>query len=258
MAPIELEMGFQPRQQWHWAPVDNEKPARERLTREEAQAWAQRHKEAWEFAKANTKKAQDRQRTQANKHRRPVDWDVGDLVFVSTDGWKNSRGYRRQGPFRVLEKVGHSWKVDMPSHWKGHDVFNPERLRKWTSKPLPGQEDPPEPADDVDGEPEWTVSEVLDSRVTRSGRLEYQVTWQGWDPDDTWYPARNLKNSTARLREFHERRPEKPGPPKRLQAWVEAAADDRIDEDHDEDDLPMEAPTTRGPPRRRTIRAMRA
>jgi transposase InsO family protein len=238
MSPIELEMCYRPRTQWDWKEVDPTLPTRERLTREEAQAWMRLHEENWDRARANTAKAQDRQRRQANKHRRPVDWDVEDLVFVSTKGWPVHGTYPNAGPFRVTEKVGHSWKVEVPSHWKVHNVFPSDRLRKYDGIPLPGQDEAPEEPEEVNGEPEWTVAEVLDSRVTRGGRLEYQVAWEGCDPDDEWYAARGFKNSTGCLRRFHDKYPNKPGPSKRLQQWIEAAAEDRFDEDHEEDDAP--------------------
>jgi len=46
-----------------------------------------------------------------------------------------------------------------------------------------------------------------------------QATVQG-DPEDTWYPARDLKNSPYAIRTYRKQHPEGPPPPKRLSAWA--------------------------------------
>ncbi|WPJ63829.1 hypothetical protein SMAC4_13686 [Sordaria macrospora] len=84
---------------------------------------------------------------------------------------------------------------------------------------------------------EWEVDHVVASRV-HYGKLEYQVQWRGWDPDPTWWPARDFKNAATRIKEFHDDNPTAPGPPVRLQAWLQAAAEDKFLEDDDDDDSP--------------------
>ncbi len=109
---------------------------------------------------------------------------------------------------------------------KLHNVFSPDRLRKALT-PLPGQEQPPEPPIEIDGEPEWVVQDVLDNRL-HYHRLQYRASWLGYKPDPTWYPAGNFAGAPHKLRSFHERHPEKPGPPRGLQRWLDAYESDNV------------------------------
>ena len=47
---------------------------------------------------------------------------------------------------------------------------------------------------DPEAEPdEWLVEKVVKHRVTRSGKFEFLVRWQGYGPEeDTWEPVRNF------------------------------------------------------------------
>ena len=57
---------------------------------------------------------------QANKHRRELDFDVGDYVWVTTKNWKTNRpsrklGYQMAGPYEVLERVGNAYRLRLPN-----------------------------------------------------------------------------------------------------------------------------------------------
>ena len=48
---------------------------------------------------------------------------------------------------------------------KIYDVFSPDKLRKATNDPLPGQvPDPPEPIE-INDDREWEVEQILDSQI---------------------------------------------------------------------------------------------
>ena len=61
----------------------------------------------------------------------------------------------------------------------------------------------------------------------------------GHDLDLQWYPAGDMKHAPRKIQEFHAQYPEKPGgPPMRLQEWLDADEEDRVLEDHLDDDKP--------------------
>jgi hypothetical protein len=118
------------------------------------------------------------------------------------------------------------------------NLFHADRLRKAPDDPLPQQHQTPPPPEDINGEPEYEVDHIERSRLLgKTKTLQYQAAWRGCDPDDTWYPARNFKNAPIALESFHQLHPDAPGPPKRLQEWIRAAANDEADPDHDEDNV---------------------
>lgn len=243
VSPCFAEKGYEPRTSFDW--TDYETSQRD-IDREAAAERAKRMEEIWERARDRISSAQTSQAIQANRHRREADFSVGDRVFLSLRPYQTSRPNKKldnqqAGPFPIVEKIGNSFKLDLPESMKVHPVISPDKLRKAApaETSLPGQYDDPSPAIDIEGENEWEVDEILAVRL-RYRKLQYRVKWTGHDIDNTWYPASNLKNCAVKLRLFHDRYPEMPGPPKRLSDWLRAADNDEFDRDHPDDNSPME------------------
>jgi transposase InsO family protein/predicted aspartyl protease len=246
-SPFLTEKGYEPRTSFDWE--DRTRAAgtpKERLNREEAKALVARLHDSWQQAQKNMAKAQERHAAQANKHRREPDFGVGDKVWVTTKHWKSDRPSKKlanqmEGPYEILEQVGHSFKLKLPASMKIHPVFHAEKLRKDASNPLPGQANPePIPLELEDGELEYEVQEVLAVKLVR-GKLQYRIQWKGWDPDPEWYPASALSNSPLALRNFHAKYPARPGPPANLQYWLDCAEKDEYPEARQNDNLPRES-----------------
>ncbi|EEA26621.1 retrovirus polyprotein, putative [Talaromyces marneffei ATCC 18224] len=242
ISPFMVEKGYQPRMSFDWtAPVP---PRKLTLNEKEAQDWTKRIQDVWEFARDNIKQAQERQTTQANKKRRPVNFTVGDMVYVTNEGWDTGRpgrklGHQQEGPFPVVRQVGHAFELGLPKGMRVHPIFAPEKLRlAATTEPLQGQLEDEGPELEVNGYSEWEVEKILASRIMWR-KLRYRVGWLGRDPDPKWYPAGYLKNAPLALKAFHNANPKAPGPPERLREWIEAAEEDRYVQDTDEDDIPV-------------------
>lgn len=226
MAPYQLLFGSSPKQSWNWKPEKTPSTIPEKLNHKDALSLATRMHDAWKIAKENMERAQDRMRSATNRHRRPVDWKVGDHVYLSTANLAISRPSRKlserwEGPFEVLEQVGNAYRLRLPPGSKIHDVFSPDVLCKDPQDPLPGQEAPKPPGTPIQGVEEWEVEEILASKLYRS-KLKYKVKWVGHDPDPVWYPASNFMGAPHKLQAFHQQYPNQPGPPRSLPKWIQA------------------------------------
>lgn len=106
-------------------------------------------------------------------------------------------------PYRILEKVGNSYRVELLDTIKVHPVFSLDKLQKASNYPLPGhRNDPPLPIQ-MNGDDEWEVEEILASKLDRK-TLKYRVHWKGYDPDPVWYPAWNFVGCPHKLKDFHK------------------------------------------------------
>jgi transposase InsO family protein len=226
---FQTEMAFEPRTSFDWKEIQSN-TASERINRQEAQALAKRIQGAWQVARDNMTQAQAAYARQANKHRRPVDFQAGDKVWVSTKGWRTERpskklDYQQAGPYKIIKKEGHSFRLDLPGNIKVHPVFHASKLRKDPDDPLPGQiQDEPLPVV-VNNDKEWEVEKILGVRVVRR-QLRYRVQWVGFDFDPDEYLPEDLRHAPLALRQFHDEYPSLPGPPRNLEYWLECAAKD--------------------------------
>jgi transposase InsO family protein len=227
LSPFQVELGYQPRMDIDWERPPDKIKVSEHIekARLDAQVHVKRIHQAWEWGRTAMAKAQEQQQVQANKHRRPVDFSVGDKVWVSTQNWTSERpsrklSYQNEGPFEILEQVGHSYRLRLPAGNQQDDVFAPNLLRKDPDDPLPGQhQDPPLPIL-YNQQPEWEVDQILQSRK-RSQRLQYQVRWVGLDHDPVFYNAEGFKGAPHKLKAFHDQYPKAVGPPVNLPYWID-------------------------------------
>ena len=94
-------------------------------------------------------------------------------------------------------------------------------LEPATPNKIPNHVQSPPPPLEIQGELEYKISKVLDSKIDkrRSCKLLYLVRWLGYkntDEEYSWLPASELEHAAELISDFHSAYPDKPGPLSRL------------------------------------------
>ncbi|KAI3825312.1 hypothetical protein L1987_06794 [Smallanthus sonchifolius] len=86
------------------------------------------------------KAAKDRQKSYADKRRRDLEFQVGDMVLLKVSPWKGIIRFRKHGklspkfvrPFKILARVGQvAYRLDLPVELSGiHPTFHVSHIRK--------------------------------------------------------------------------------------------------------------------------------
>jgi hypothetical protein len=93
---------------------------------------------------------------------------------------------------------------------KIHPMFHVSLFEPYKESTIPGWLPAPPPPIEINGEEEFEVSKIIDSRINRR-RLEYLAHWQGYEISErTWEPAANLANASKMINKFHRPYPRKP------------------------------------------------
>ena len=91
-------------------------------------------------------------------------------------------------------------------------------LEPATPNPIPDRIQPPPPPITVDDEPEFEISEILDTKIDNrrhACKLLYLVRWTGYegtDEETSWILASELGHASELVSDFHKAYPAKPGP----------------------------------------------
>ncbi|KAG9225531.1 hypothetical protein CCMSSC00406_0003034 [Pleurotus cornucopiae] len=139
------------------------------------------------------------------------EYKVGDKAFIFTDNLNTSRPSRKLkqkkiGPYEVVAvPTKNAITLKIPKTLSIHPTISTHQTEKANMPTIPGQKTPPPPLVQIQGENEYEVENILDSRL-RQGRLEYLVKWKGYtDEHNTWEPKKNLENAPEQTRAFHSR-----------------------------------------------------
>ena len=91
-----------------------------------------------------------------------------------------------------------------------HPVFNVVKLTLALEDPVPGQHlHPPPLSEIVNGEEEFIMEEILDSRVINQ-KLCYLVKWEGYRiKHNSWEPADDI-HAPECITDFHQKHPRAP------------------------------------------------
>jgi len=98
-----------------------------------------------------------------------------------------------------------------------HPVFHVSMLEPATPNTFQQRSKPPPAPVIIDGEPEYEISKIVDSKIDRrrACKLLYKVIWLGYEDTNNnseWLPAMELEHVKELLSDFHLRYPSKPGP----------------------------------------------
>jgi hypothetical protein len=169
-----------------------------------------------EHLRVEMRRSQAIQEQGANRGRIPApNIRVGSKVWLDSRNVRTIRptrklDWKRLGSFRVQRQVSpYAYELELHALIRIHRVQPVSLLDPVVADPLDGQVVLPPPPVEVDGEEEYQVSSVEDSRIYRS-QLQYLVWWTSYD-SLTWEPAKFVDGLQA-VGEFHQRYPGKPGP----------------------------------------------
>ncbi|SGY56118.1 BQ5605_C006g04108 [Microbotryum silenes-dioicae] len=174
-----------------------------------------------ETARKQILQAQETQARFANLKRKPSPpFKIGDQVLLNRKNIQTSRpssklDSHKLGPFRIQRIISPAaFKLELPASMKIHPVFHVSLLEPYQANSLASRcSNPPPPPEIINGEEEYQVEQILDSRNNRrSRRLEYFVDWTGYGPQDRqWVSAADFDDDDSLVIEFHTRHPHKPG-----------------------------------------------
>jgi transposase InsO family protein len=172
-------------------------------------------------AKSALAKAQDDMSRYYDRRREPApEYAPGDKVYLDGSDIRTSRpskklAHRFLGPYVVERRVGlNAYRLRLPSSMNRlHPVFPVVKLLTAPPDPIPGRRNspPPDPIL-IDGEEEYEVEAVLNSRMFR-GRLQYLIQWKGYSYEhNSWEYATEVR-SPKLVAEFYSAHP---GAPRRI------------------------------------------
>jgi len=154
-----------------------------------------------------------------------LDFKVGDQVYIKAKYFWSTQPSKKLseknlGPYTIIVQVGSlSFMLHLPdSMHVVHPVFHVSQLEPAIPNTILDWIQPPPPPVEVDGEPEFKISEILNSKVDcrhKMCKLLYLVCWSGYkgtDKETSWLLAMELGNTTELLEDYHVCYPDKPGP----------------------------------------------
>jgi hypothetical protein len=205
-------LGFEP-------PTDIVRPVHQKQQVDNVHKFVEDMKNIEAFIRDEMQWAQAIYEEKANRKRSPAPaYQIGDFVWLDIRNLKTRRpskklDWKNIGPFRVDKIVSpYAYRLELPNSIKIHPVFHTSLLRPaTTNEALPGQSQEAPPPVEIDGEQEYQVERIEDSRFNRRKRChEYLVRWRGYD-ESSWEPADDVWDTSAAAL-FERDRPDKAVP----------------------------------------------
>src|SRR5487761_1662692 len=195
-APFELWMGFIPRA--HQPDRPSDVPTIER------------HKETILTARRNAREAMRKAQELLGRKSNHRPYQKGQKVWLEGTNLQTTHPTaklrpKRYGPFKVTEVIGATtYRLELPAQWRIHNAFHASLLLPYQETPEHGRNFAEPPPDLVEGQPEWEVEDILNSRV-RQHKTQYLVKWKGYsDAHNSWEPKEHL-HAPELLSTYHKR-----------------------------------------------------
>ena len=100
------------------------------------------------------------------------DFKVGDQVYVKAKYFRSTQPSKKLseknlGPYPIIAQVGTlSFTIHLPNSMHAvHPIFHVSQLEPTMPNIIPNRSQPPPPPVEVDGEPEYEITEILDSKL---------------------------------------------------------------------------------------------
>jgi hypothetical protein len=116
----------------------------------------------------------------ADARRTPaLDFKVGDKVYVKAAHFRTTQPSKKLSeknlsPFEIIAQVGPAlFTLQLPDQLQAvHPVFHVSQLETETLNTIPNRVQPPPPPIEVDGDIEYEVSEILDSKIDKRRKCQ--------------------------------------------------------------------------------------
>ena len=158
-----------------------------------------------ETVRERLKSAQDRQKSYADKRRRPIEFNVGDKVMLKVSPWKGVMRFRKRGklsprfigPFKIIARIGKvAYRLELPEELSRiHNTFHVSHLRKCLADDalyVPLEEIELDNQLNYIEEPIAIVEEQL-RRINNKTVKTYKVQWKHRkDTEFTWETERDM------------------------------------------------------------------
>ncbi len=123
---------------------------------------------------------------------------------------------KRYGPFPITKTISvTTYALKLPPQWHIHPVFHASLLMPYKETPIHGMNFPEPPPDLIEGETEWEVEQIVNTRRYQN-QTQFLIKWKGYsDAHNSWEPEKNL-NATELVEEYYKRNPRSVG----AEEWI--------------------------------------
>jgi hypothetical protein len=149
------------------------------------------------------------------KHRDTPKYKEGDQVWLEGKNLRINQptaklAPRRHGPFKIIQVMSAvNYRLELPTQWSIHPVFHIDLLTPYRETIMHGPNFTRPTPELIDGEEEYTVEKILDSRhFGRRRCLQYLVKWEGYPDVDNMWVDKDDVFADDKVREFKASNPD--------------------------------------------------